>query len=130
MKSLKLLKELKSLLLIVTLVLTSCAVFESGDKEAPLTEDIGKFSDLNQSGRLPKAWQVWRITPQKNHTEYTLKKHDGKTVLHADANISASGLVLPLKPRATKDLFLSWEWKALTIFLEQIFRTLIEMMPL
>ena len=105
---------LKPLCLIVALVLTSCAVFESGDKEVPLTEDIGKFSDLNQGGRLPKAWQVWRITPQKNTTEYTLRKHDGKTVLHADASVAASGLVLPLKPRATKDLFLTWEWKALS----------------
>ena len=81
----------------VALVLTSCAVFEGGDQEAPLTENIGKFSDLNQGGRLPKAWQIWRITPQKNNTEYTLKKMDGKIVLHADANMAASGLVLPLK---------------------------------
>ena len=98
----------------VALVLTSCAVFEGGDQEAPLTENIGKFSDLNQGGRLPKAWQIWRITPQKNNTEYTLKKMDGKIVLHADANMAASGLVLPLKPRAAKDLFLTWEWKALS----------------
>ena len=100
--------------LVFLLNLTACAVFESGDQEAPLTENIGKFSDLNQGGRLPKAWQVWRITPQKNHTEYTLRKHDGKTVLHADANMAASGLVLPLKPRDSKDLFLTWEWKALS----------------
>jgi len=105
---------LKPLCLLVALVVSSCAVFESGDKDAPLTEDVGKFSDLNQGGRLPKAWQVWRITPQKNNTEYTLKKHEGKTVLHADANMAASGLVLPLKPRAAKDLFLTWEWKALS----------------
>jgi hypothetical protein len=33
--------------------------------------------------------------------------------LHASADIAASGLVLPLKPRDANHLFLSWQWKAL-----------------
>ena len=98
----------------VTFLLSSCATLEEGEVEAPPAEHVGKFSDLNEGVHLPKAWQVWRITPQKNKTNYTLKKDQGKTVLHADANIAASGLVLPLKPKSAQNLFLNWEWKALS----------------
>ncbi|MEY4481680.1 MAG: hypothetical protein RIQ84_842 [Pseudomonadota bacterium] len=98
---------------VVILSLGACATLEVGDMQTPPAEQVGKFSDLNQGGRLPKAWQVWRITPQKNKTEYKLEQYEGKTVLHASADMAASGLVLPLKPRDATDLFLSWQWKAL-----------------
>lgn len=98
---------------VAVLSLGACATLEVGDMQTPPAEQVGKFSDLNQGGRLPKAWQVWRITPQKNKTEYTLEQYEGKTVLHASADIAASGLVLPLKPRDATDLFLNWQWKAL-----------------
>lgn len=94
-------------------LLASCATMESGDTQIPPAEKVDKFSNLNEAGNLPKAWQVWRITPQKNKTEYKLKQYEGKTVLHASANVAASGLVLPLKPRSPDQLFLNWEWKAL-----------------
>jgi hypothetical protein len=98
---------------VIILSLGACATLEVGDLQTPPADQVGKFSDLNQGGRLPKAWQVWRITPQKNKTEYSLEQYEGRTVLHASADIAASGLVLPLKPRDANHLFLSWQWKAL-----------------
>jgi hypothetical protein len=103
----------KAFSFVIILSLSACATLEVGDLQTPPAEHVGKFSDLNQGGRLPKAWQVWRITPQKNKTEYSLEQYEGKTVLHASADIAASGLVLPLKPRDANSLFLSWQWKAL-----------------
>lgn len=103
----------RSASVLVVLSLSACATLELGDTKAPPVEKVIKFSELNQGGRLPKAWQVWRITPQKNKTIYSLEEYEGKTVLKANADTAASGLVLPLTPRDTAGLFLSWEWKAL-----------------
>ena len=41
------------------------------------------------------------------------RSYQGKTVLSANANKSASGLAVKLKPRSTQHLWLEWEWKAL-----------------
>jgi hypothetical protein len=98
--------------------LSSCAMFDVAEKNVPPAENVEKFSILNEGGKLPKAWQIWRVTPQKNKTQYTLKNYQGRTVLHASADVAASGLVLPLKPRPASYQMLSWEWKAMNLIAE------------
>jgi hypothetical protein len=98
--------------------LSSCATVDVAEKNVPPPENVDKFSILNEGGKLPKAWQIWRVTPQKNKTQYTLKNYQGRTVLHASANVAASGLVLPLKPRPAAQQVLSWEWKAMNLIAE------------
>ena len=95
--------------------LSSCATIDVAEKNVPPPENVEKFSNLNEGGKLPKAWQIWRVTPQKNKTQYTLKNYQGRTVLHASADVAASGLVLPLKPRPAAQQVLSWEWKAMDL---------------
>jgi hypothetical protein len=72
--------------------LSSCATIDVAEKNVPPAENVEKFSILNEGGKLPKAWQIWRVTPQKNKTQYTLKNYQGRTVLHASADVAASGL--------------------------------------
>lgn len=98
--------------------LSACATLDVAEKDIPPADHIEKFSKLNEGGRLPKAWQIWRVTPQKNKTQYSLKQYQGRVVLHASADVAASGLVLPLKPRSADQLMLSWEWKALNMISE------------
>jgi len=98
--------------IVIALSLSACATLELGDEQAPPAEKVIKFSELNHGGRLPKAWQVWRITPQKNKTVYTLEQYEGKTVLKANSDTAASGLALSLVPREVSGLFLNWQWKA------------------
>lgn len=98
--------------------MSSCATVDVAEKNVPPSENVDKFSILNEGGRLPKAWQIWRVTPQKNKTQYTLKNYQGRTVLHASADVAASGLVLPLKPRPAAQQVLSWEWKAMNVIAE------------
>lgn len=98
--------------------LSSCATVDVAEKNVPPPENVDKFSILNEGGKLPKAWQIWRVTPQKNKTQYTLKHYQGRTVLHASADVAASGLVLPLKPRSAAQQVLSWEWKAMNVIAE------------
>jgi hypothetical protein len=95
--------------------LSSCATIDVTEKNVPPPENVEQFSILNEGDKLPKAWQIWRVTPQKNKTQYTLKNYQGRTVLHASADVAASGLVLPLKPRPAAQQVLSWEWKAMNL---------------
>ena len=102
-----------SISILIVMSLSACATLEPGEELAPPAEKVIKFSELNHGGRLPKAWQVWRITPQKNKTVYTLEQYEGRTVLKANSDTAASGLALPLVPREAAGLFLNWQWKAL-----------------
>jgi hypothetical protein len=112
-----LMKSLKQLgfVFVGIFFLSSCATIDVAEKKVPPAENVEKFSNLNEDGKLPKAWQIWRVTPQKNKTQYTLKNYQGRTVLHASADVAASGLVLPLKPRPAAQQVLSWEWKAMNL---------------
>lgn len=95
--------------------LSSCATIDVTENNVPPPENVEQFSILNEGDKLPKAWQIWRVTPQKNKTQYTLKNYQGRTVLHASADVAASGLVFPLKPRPAAQQVLSWEWKAMNL---------------
>jgi len=103
-----------SLLVAFPLVLSGCAFWGESKKAPEPVAEVQKFSEQSERATLPKAWQAWRITPQKNKTKYSLKRYEGKTVLHAQADVAASGLVLPIKPRLTEELELRWQWKALS----------------
>jgi hypothetical protein len=102
-----------SISILIVMGLSACATLEPGDGQVPPADKVIKFSELNHDGRLPKAWQVWRITPQKKKTVYTLEQYEGSTVLTANSDTAASGLALPLVPREVRGLFLNWQWKAL-----------------
>lgn len=62
----------------------------------------------------PKPGKRGESHHKKNKTKYSLKRYEGKTVLHAQADVAASGLVLAIKPRLTEELELRWQWKALS----------------
>lgn len=98
-------------------VMAGCAsLHDSGSDNsspgAPQAE-ITKFSDLTSQQDGYKGWYLWTVLPTKKKTTYRLQKYQGKTVLHADASSSASGLAIPLKPRDVKNLSITWSWKAL-----------------
>jgi len=111
--------------LAITLFISACTTTSttssaiSGDTKHQ--EDVNKFSMVDTQDKqilvsedhsLP-GWFPWTLTPNKNKTSYTLKRYQGKTVIHADADASASGLMVPLKPRTVEGKELIWEWKAL-----------------
>lgn len=104
------------LMIIGVLGLSACTSFqvEPGAFGIDKNEsDIKKFSDLEPVENGFQGWYAWTLLPTKNKTDYRLEKYQGKTVLHATANSSASGMAVPLKPRSAENLQLSWMWKAL-----------------
>ncbi len=76
------------------------------------TMEISEASEIASSEDV-EGWHLWSLAPHKNKTKYYLHNYLGKSVIHADAKSSASGLIVPLKARDVSGLDLNWSWKAL-----------------
>ncbi len=116
---------LRPLILAMLMALAGCAGFggssvqdESGQAFDPgkLTaqEELPKFSAQTARNGLPLGWNFYRIAPYKKNTVYRLENYQGRTVLSANSKTSASGLAVKLRPRQANNLWLQWEWKALS----------------
>jgi Protein of unknown function (DUF3047) len=105
----------------IALFISACATTSSTSSNTKHQEDVKKFSMVDTQGKeimvnedhTLLGWFPWALTPSKNKTSYTLQRYQGKTVIHADADASASGLMVPLKPRTVEGKELIWEWKTL-----------------
>ena len=113
------------LILCILMTLAGCAGFggnsvqdESGKvfdlSNLPAQEELPKFSAETVRDGIPKGWNFYRIAPYKKNTVYRLENYQGKTVLSANSKTSASGLAVKLRPRQANNLWLQWEWKALS----------------
>jgi len=113
------------LILAMLLMLAGCAGFggssvqdESGQAFDPskLTaqDELPKFSAQTARNGMPHGWNFYRIAPYKKNTVYRLENYQGRTVLSANSKTSASGLAVKLRPRQANNLWLQWEWKALS----------------
>jgi len=112
-------------ILCILMTLAGCAGFggnsvqdESGKvfdlSSLPAQEELPKFSAETARDGIPKGWNFYRIAPYKKNTVYRLENYQGKTVLSANSKTSASGLAVKLHPRQANNLWLQWEWKALS----------------
>lgn len=109
----------------IAAALAGCAGFnkesiqdESGQAlnidQLPAQEEMPKFSAETAREGMPNGWNFYRIAPFKKNTVYRLENYQGKTVLSANSKTSASGLAVKLRPRQVNNLWLQWEWKALS----------------
>ena len=107
--------------LFTMLFLSACVSTNTQTSINKEQEDIKKFSQMSLDENYKPindknpllGWYPWTLTPSKNKTSYSLQKYQGRTVIHADANSSASGLMVSLKPRTVEGKEIIWEWKAL-----------------
>ncbi|MWL88535.1 MULTISPECIES: DUF3047 domain-containing protein [unclassified Cupriavidus] len=83
------------------------------EADAELAQPLAQlppFSLLASSGQMQSTgWQPWRVNRNKTPTRYSLTELDQHTVLHAQADASASGLYVPLTEREARTL--RWRWK-------------------
>ncbi len=116
---------LRPLILAMLIALAGCAGFgggsvqdESGQafdpSQLPAQEELPKFSAQTARNGMPNGWNFYRIAPYKKNTVYRLENYQGRTVLSANSKTSASGLAVKLRPRPANNLWLQWEWKALS----------------
>jgi hypothetical protein len=94
-------------------------------QDVPLEPEIRKFSQMISksleisdqseisSNEGVEGWYLWSLAPHKKKTKYYLHHYQGKNVIHADAQSSASGLIVPLKAKDIAGFDLQWTWKAL-----------------
>lgn len=113
------------LMLSTLLALAGCAGFGSGSvqdesgqafdpNKLPAQDELPKFSAETARNGMPNGWNFYRIAPYKKNTVYRLESYQGRTVLSANSKTSASGLAVKLRPRQATNLWLQWEWKALS----------------
>ncbi len=111
--------------LLIVLLLSGCAGFGTGSvqdetgqtirvDQIPAREELPKFSAETARDGMPQGWSFYRIAPYKKNTVYRLENYQGKTVLSANSKTAASGLAVKLNPKKAANLWLQWEWKALS----------------
>lgn len=93
--------------LAVALLLGGCATL----RDAVTLPYVSSFSDSAPGAALPAGWEAWSLSQFKKPTQYRLVAQDGRTVIKASAQASASGLLhrLALDPRNYP--LLEWRWK-------------------
>lgn len=69
------------------------------------------FSESPLDAELPPGWRPWNLSRLKRPTQYRLVEYDGRKVIQAVADASASGLVHPLRLDPKTHQILSWHWK-------------------
>jgi len=72
---------------------------------------VPKFSNARPGDVAPSGWRVWQISRLKRPTEYQLVDYEGRTVVFARANASASGLIFPIGVDLDVYPYLHWHWK-------------------
>ena len=75
------------------------------------TLEIGAFSRQAAGGDPPAGWQPLTFPGVARHTVYRLVADGGQTVLRADANASASGLIRRVAVDPNAYPVLVWRWK-------------------
>ena len=106
----------KTIITFLALSIAGCASISKETKEVEKTPiRVTSFSESKPEGLIPVGWQPWVLSKYKKPTEYQLIPYDGVTVIKANANSSASGLVHPLKLDPNKYPLLKWRWKVPTL---------------
>ena len=87
-----------------------CATMSGPEEVLPLPY-VKPFSESPLDADLPEGWRLWNLSRLKQPTRYKLIEQDGRKVVKASADASASGLVHPLRLDPRTYRLLSWEWK-------------------
>lgn len=101
----------RGLALIAVLVLAAGCASTPTAPDAVLLPHVRSFSSHPEGDTLPPGWQPWVLSRFKRPTAYRLVNEQGRTVVRARAESSASGLVHPLALDPQAYPLLHWHWK-------------------
>ncbi|MBL8385186.1 MAG: DUF3047 domain-containing protein [Burkholderiales bacterium] len=104
----------------LALVAAACAPLPPQPPAHIELADVTPFSAAAPGAALPGGWQRWTLARFKKPTSYDLIHKDGRTVVEARADGSASALLHPLDrldPRRYRAL--SWRWKTESLVRDQ-----------
>jgi Protein of unknown function (DUF3047) len=94
------------------LAFAGCAALPDGPEQIALPYvKIFSKNKPAENGKLPDGWRRWTLSKLKKPTSYKLVDYNGRTVVKARADASASGLVHRLDIDAREFPVLTWQWK-------------------
>ncbi|MCB2181776.1 MAG: DUF3047 domain-containing protein [Desulfobulbaceae bacterium] len=77
---------------------------------------VGNFSESTDLSKLPEDWTPLVFKDIDAHTEYSLVKDDGISVVRATSNASSSGLTRKFSLNPLDYPVLSWRWKVANVY--------------
>lgn len=83
--------------------------------ELPAAIEVGAFSSARPGVELPTGWQALTFPRVAKHTAYRLVEDEGRTVVRADADASASGLIRRAEVDVLAYPMLAWRWKIASV---------------
>jgi hypothetical protein len=78
--------------------------------------EVGKFSGFSVDEKIPNSWQPLTFKNIDKLTGYSLHKDNGQTVIRAESNASASGLIRKIAIDPLKYPWITWRWKISNVF--------------
>jgi len=73
---------------------------------------IPAFSNAQAGDLLPNGWSEWILHPTKKRTRYRVVVDADRSVVRAQADQSASGLIIPLNVDLKATPVIEWQWRA------------------
>jgi hypothetical protein len=103
---------LKGEMVLLAALLGGCALSPSEPERIALS-DLTHFSTGKPGETMPGGWRPWTFSRFKKPTEYQMVSDDGRTVIRASADSSASGLVHDVRVDPAKFPLVHWHWKVI-----------------
>ncbi len=91
-------------------MLGGCALSPPEPERIALPE-VTHFSKGKPGEELPGGWRLWTFSRFKKPTSYHMVSDDGRTVIRASADSSASGLVHDVRIDPLRFPLMHWHWK-------------------
>ena len=85
---------------------------------AVLKTSIPAFSSSPAGEAVPVGWTEWILHPTKRRTQYSVVVDSGRSVVRADADRSASGLITALDVDLSATPIIEWQWRAESLVAE------------
>lgn len=110
----------RALFVLSTLVAAGCASVPSHTPEesAAFAASIQPFSSARLGSAAPSAWKPYILSRLKRTTEYQTVEQDGRVVVKAVADSSASGISQPLSLSIAHTPYLTWSWNVSGVLAE------------
>ena len=77
---------------------------------------IGRFSGADPAEKIPSGWEPLTFEKINKHTDYRLVEDNGTTVVRAESDASASGLIRKIRIDPRKYPIIQWRWRATGVY--------------
>jgi hypothetical protein len=102
----------KSLLRLFGMVIfTTCCFFNISSALADTSLPVGIFSQIPVDQTIPQGWEPLIFKKIDRHTRYDLISDAGETIVRAQSDNSASGLIRRRRIDPKKFPIIQWRWK-------------------